>query len=103
MGQLKAGSRLRSAVCDTEVMVVAAPAGEVDLTCGGAVMLDIGAERSADGAPASDAAGGTQLGKRYVNESGDLEILCTKPGQGSLGAAGALLTVKEAKPLPASD
>ncbi|MCE2391756.1 MAG: hypothetical protein J4G09_09780 [Proteobacteria bacterium] len=100
---MKAGSRLRSAVCDTEVMVVAAPAAEVELSCGGAAMLEIAAARSGDGAPAPDAAEGTQLGKRYVNEAGDLEILCTKPGQGSLGVAGALLTVKEAKPLPASD
>ena len=103
MAQLKAGSRLRSAVCDTEVMVVAAPAAEVEVTCGGAAMLEIGAERPAGGSPAADAAEGTQLGKRYVNEAGDLEILCTKPGQGSLGAGGTPLAVKEAKPLPASD
>ena len=51
----------------------------------------------------ADASGGTQLGKRYVNAAGDLELLCTKPGKGSLGCAGAALTVKGAKPLPASD
>ena len=53
--------------------------------------------------PAADASDGTQLGKRYVNEAGDLEVLCTKPGDGSLGAGGAALSIKEAKPLPSSD
>jgi len=46
---------------------------------------------------------GTQIGKRYVNAAGDLELLCTKPGTGSLAAGGAPLVVKGAKPLPSSD
>jgi hypothetical protein len=94
---------MRSAVCSTEVMVVAAPKSEVEITCGGTPMLELGKEPPAGGAPASGAAGGTQLGKRYVNEKGDLELLCTKPGQGSLACGGAPLAVKGAKPLPASD
>ena len=52
---------------------------------------------------ADDAKGGTQIGKRYVNEAGDLELLCTKPGDGSLALSGAELTIKGAKPLPSSD
>ena len=48
-------------------------------------------------------AGGTLLGKRYVNEAGELELLCTKPGDGSLAVAGEALVLKEAKPLPSSD
>jgi hypothetical protein len=103
MAQLKPGTRLRSAVCDTEVMVVAAPKSDVQLSCGGAPMLDIAQPRPQGGVPAPEACSGTQLGKRYVNASGDLEVLCTKPGKGSLGVAGALLSLKEAKPLPASD
>jgi hypothetical protein len=103
MPQLKPGSRLRSAVCDTEVMIVAAPAGEVKLECGGAAMLEITTQRPAGGSPAAGASGGTQLGKRYVNAAGDLELLCTKPGKGSLAAGGQPLSLKEAKPLPASD
>ncbi len=103
MPQLKPGARLRSAVCDTEIMVVAAPAAETELTCGGTLMLDISEERPAGGSPAGDASEGTQLGKRYVNEAADLEVLCTKPGKGSLGAGGSPLQLKEAKPLPASD
>ena len=43
------------------------------------------------------------MGKRYVDEAGDLELLCTKPGEGSLTLAETPLTVKGAKPLPSSD
>ena len=39
MAQLKPGTRMRSSVCATEVMVVAAPKTEVELTCGGAPMV----------------------------------------------------------------
>jgi hypothetical protein len=104
MAQLKTGSRLRSAVCTTEVMVVAAPAdGDVEITCGGAPMCAVGQEPPGGLSMLPDAAKGTALGKRYVNQAGDLELLCTKPGEGSLGTGGALLTLKEAKPLPSSD
>ena len=104
MALLKVGARLKSAVCSTEVMVVAAPAGvDVDVRCGGAQMLAAG-----QGAPATAAldptmAGGSALGKRYVSETGDLELLCVKPGQGSLAAGVKLLGLKEAKQLPSSD
>jgi hypothetical protein len=103
MAQLKPGARLRSAVCTTEVMVVAAPKGEVEVTCGGAPMLDRDAPPPTGGKPGPEASGGTQIGKRYVNEAGDLELLCTKPGQGSLASEGKPLAVKQAKPLPSSD
>jgi len=103
MAVLKAGTRLKSAVCNTEVMVVAAPKDDVVLSCGGAPMIDMGAEKPAGAAIADDAKGGTQIGKRYVNEAGDLEVLCTKPGEGSLAAGGTALTIKGAKPLPSSD
>jgi hypothetical protein len=103
MARLKPGTRIRSAVCDTEAMVIAAPAGEVEVTCGGASMIEMDADPPAGATIAPDAAEGSQLGKRYVNEAGDLELLCTKPGKGSLGHQGSLLTVKGAKPLPASD
>lgn len=103
MAEIKAGTRLRSTVCVTEVMVVAAPADGADLTCGGAPMIPIAEEPPSGGSPAADASEGTQLGKRYVNEAGDLEVLCTKPGDGSIGVGGTLLAIKEAKPLPSSD
>jgi hypothetical protein len=103
MAQLKPGTRIRSAVCDTEVMVIAAPAGDAEVTCGGVPMIAMDAEPPAGVAIDPDAAEGTQLGKRYTNEAGDLELLCTKPGKGSLGCDETLLTIKGAKPLPASD
>jgi hypothetical protein len=103
MPELKAGSRLKSAVCSTEVIVVKAPAGDVPVTCGGAPMVLAGEEVAEKGTPAADAAGGTALGKRYVNPDETLEILCTKAGDGSLAVGGELLSLKEAKPLPASD
>ena len=46
---------------------------------------------------------GTLLGKRYTDEAGTIEVLCTKPGDGSIGLGQTALTLKEAKPLPASD
>jgi hypothetical protein len=84
-------------------MVVAAPKDDVEVTCGGAPLLELGADAAAGGPIAEGAAEGTQIGKRYVNEAGDLEILCTKPGEGSLAVGGALLVIKGAKPLPSSD
>ena len=102
MAQLKAGTRIQSAVCATEVMVIQAPEGEVELRCGGAPMLEISAEKSGD-AVDPGAAAGTQIGKRYVDADGTIELLCTKPGDGSLALGGTALMLKEAKPLPASD
>jgi len=102
MAKLKAGSRLKSAVCDTQLMVIAAPAGDVELCCGGAPLLELGAN-TPRGAVHPDHKNGTQIGKRYVNEDGSLELLCTKPGEGSLALGGTPLKLKEAKALPSSD
>ena len=100
--EIKAGSRLKSGVCDTQVMVIAAPDGDLDLTCGGAPLVDVAAD-APGGDVAADHKIGTQIGKRYVNEDGTLELLCTKPGEGSLAVGGAELSLKEAKALPSSD
>ncbi len=50
-----------------------------------------------------DQAGGSLLGKRYTDEAGAVEILCVKPGAGTLSLDGQPLSVKSAKALPASD
>jgi len=102
MAQLKPGIRIQSAVCATEVMVVKAPEGDAAVRCGGAPMQEIGAEKSG-GAPDPAAADGTQIGKRYVDEADTIELLCTKPGAGSLALGDEPLILKEAKPLPSSD
>lgn len=98
---LKPGARFKSAVCDTQVMVVKAPPGEHDLRCGGAVM--IAPTAAASGMPDAAFAGETLIGKRYVNEDESLELLCTKGGQGSLSLGSTALDVKQAKQLPSSD
>ena len=102
MASLKAGTRVQSAVCNTEVMVVQAPDGDVDLRCGGAPMIELGVDKPG-GSVDAGAAGGTQIGKRYVDADGTIELLCTKPGDGALGLGDTLLTTKEAKALPSSD
>jgi hypothetical protein len=100
--KLTTGSRLKSAVCETQVMVIAAPDGDLALACGGSPLLALDAQPpNAKLDPA--AAHGTQIGKRYVNEAGDLELLCTKAGAGGLTLAGKPLALKGAKPLPSSD
>ena len=99
--ELKPRKRARSAVCTTEVMVVKAPATSIQLTCGGAPMVAPG-DDAPDGLLDPQFASGTLIGKRYVHESG-LEVLCTKPGDGSLSVDGEILLEKDAKPLPASD
>jgi hypothetical protein len=50
-----------------------------------------------------DFADGTLMGKRYVDADGAYELLCVKPGKGSLSVDGVKLVTKDAKPLPASD
>jgi hypothetical protein len=100
---LKAGARLRSAACDTQVMVIKAPAGALELSCGGAPMLAGNAAPQPEVALAPAFASQTLIGKRYVNLDESLELLCTKGGEGSLALDDAPLAVKQAKQLPSSD
>ena len=102
MKALKAGTRAKCAVCDTEVMAVRSPAAELLLACGGAEMVAMDAAKT-PGAHAASALPGTLLGKRYVTAAGDVELLCTKGGKGQLTVNSEALAVKEAKPLPSSD
>lgn len=100
---LKAGARYKSAVCDTQIMVVKAPAGEHELRCGGAAML-AGTATAPEGLSLDPAlAGETLIGKRYVNEDESLELLATKGGKGTLSLNGTPLEIKQAKQLPSSD
>jgi hypothetical protein len=97
---IKNGTRLASQVCDTQVIVVRSADSLDDLRCGGAPMVEIGGACSGDLDPAfSD---GNVMGKRYVDETG-AEVLVTKAGAGTLAIGDTALSVKEAKPLPASD
>lgn len=97
---IKAGVKLTSTMCDTQVMVLRVPSGDVVVTCGGAPMsTDAGAARTGE-APAGD---GTLAGKRYTDANETMEFLCTRGGAGSLAVDGAPLVVKQAKQLPSSD
>jgi hypothetical protein len=101
--ELKPGSRYRSQVDETEVIVVRPLPGDVDITCGGAPLIDIKDEPDASLSLDPAQSSGTLLGKRYTDPSGALEILVTKPGAGNLAIDGVALEFKESKPLPASD
>lgn len=99
---VKSGTRLQSQVCNTQVIVVRASDALADLRCGGAAMIAL--DGTTDPALALDPAlsGGAVMGKRYVDESG-AELLVTKAGAGTLTVGTTPLSLKEAKPLPASD
>jgi hypothetical protein len=104
--ELRAGERLASTACSTEVVVVRAPSGPVELTCAGAPMAPAGGAAAA--APLSapsvaDPRSAIVLGKRYVDEESGLEVLCTKGGTGPLQCDGRPMALKAPKPLPSSD
>jgi hypothetical protein len=95
--------RLESATCDTQVVVVKAPAdaADVDVRCGGEPMRPHGT--GGDRLPISAEGDATLLGKRYADEDLGLELLCTAGGEGTLSIGDTPLLVKGAKPLPSSD
>ena len=98
---ISVGKRLRSQVCTTEAIVVRT--ARVEITCGGQPMIPHSDTPTGDVALEPRLAGGNQLGKRYTDETGALEIMVTKQGVGTLAAGDTPLTVKEAKVLPSSD
>ena len=100
---LRPGSRWRSAVCESEVIVVRTPARPVLLCIGGAPVLPAGAQRPSDGLPCGHLAGGTRLGSRYADDLSGLEVLCTKSGTGTITVAGRPAARLAPRQLPASD
>ena len=98
---MKPGTKLGSATCDTEVMVIRNTAGDVSIECGGAAMSAAPTETNNE--PSADFSKGSLMGKRYVDEANTIELLCVKAGKGSLSANGIALQTKDAKPLPSSD
>lgn len=96
---MKPGTRLKSATCDTEVMVIKSAGGTIE--CGGKPMAEAKPAEAAELDPSF--AGGTLMGKRYVDAANAYELLCVKPGKGTLSVDGVALVTKDAKPLPASD
>jgi hypothetical protein len=101
--EIKVGSRWCSAVCETEIIVVRKPNEAISLACGGVEMVLLGSEPPTSTSLDAAHAEGTQLGKRYADDALGIEVLCTKPGRGSLTVNGEALTLKVAKSLPTSD
>lgn len=100
---LKPGTRLFSAVCTTELIAVRAPGGEVELTIGGVAPVTSADDRDGSHTVLSGHDGGSAMGKRYVDQAGTTELLCTKAGVGVPALDGTVLLIKDAKPLPSSD
>lgn len=96
---IRPGARLYSAVCATELIVVKSPIGEAEITIGGVPPLSTGADGKRDAAIVDGFGAGTAMGKRYVDAEGTIELLCTKAGDGVPALAGAVLSIKDAKPL----
>jgi hypothetical protein len=96
---MKPGTKLKSIVCDAEVMIIRC--GEGTIECGGAAMAEVKPETPGD--ISADHVNGVLMGKRYVDAPGTFELLCVKPGKGSLSVNGTPMIIKDAKPLPASD
>lgn len=101
--ELKPGSRWKSAVCDAQLVVVRPPSTPGELQCGGATVLPIDDAAEPTGAVDPGFAEGVLIGKRYTDEASGIEVLGAKAGQGSLSFNGVAMTIKGAKPLPASD
>jgi hypothetical protein len=101
--ELKPGSRWKSAVCDTEVVVVRPPKSDASLECGGHPMVAHAAAKPDGLSIALDHSAGAQMGKRFADEESGLEVLCSKGGAGSLSLDGRAISAKDAKKLPASD
>jgi hypothetical protein len=101
--EIRPGSRLRSQIDDTEIIVIRAVPGDVALTCGGHPMIELDAQPAPGLTATHGASDETHLGKRYTLAGTNLEVLVTKPGHGTLALGGQALTLKDVRPLPSSD
>jgi hypothetical protein len=102
--EIKPGTRLRSAVCDGEFVVVRwSPAEPAELRCGGHPMVGPDDPKPEGVSAVAGFEEGSLIGKRYTDEAGTIEVLCAKAGTSSLSLGDVPLQLKDAKPLPASD
>lgn len=98
---MKPGTRLKSTVCETEVVVIRSSSASVSIECGGEPMGSDGGDRVQG--PKTGLDGGTLIGKRYTDEDAGVLVLCTKGGAGTLTVDGRPLKVLTAQALPSSD
>jgi hypothetical protein len=101
MRAITAGLKLKSSTCGAQVMVLKGIPDQHELQCGGAEMISVNDTAQNELNP--ELAGGTLVGKRYVNEDESLELLCIKEGVGTLCLDGEKLRIKQPKALPSSD
>ncbi|SNT36712.1 hypothetical protein [Rhodococcoides kyotonense] len=102
MAEYKVGERLRSRVSTVQVVVVRAGKGDADIACDGVVLVRDGEDLvPASGGPSDGAK--VDMGKRYEDADGTVEVLCVSPGAGRLSLGDRPLQLKAPKPLPASD
>jgi hypothetical protein len=98
---LRSGAQLASSDSTTRVIVIRVPADRSPvIECAGSPMVaSVPGPKPASADP--DAT--TLIGKRYTDAAGSVELLCTFSGAGPLTCDGEEMTIKDAKPLPASD
>jgi hypothetical protein len=99
--QLRVGQTLESAVDTTALVVVRCSDQDLTVTCGGRPMAPRGEVK--ERVPAADTGSGALLGKRYIVDGVDIELLCVQGGEHPVAVDGTEVSVKAAKPLPASD
>jgi hypothetical protein len=98
---LRPGDKLASTVSATKVVVIRAPAERCpEITCGGSPMVPVSQAPATGG---SAGAAETLIGKRYTDATETVELLCISSGAGGLSCDGVPMSLKAAKPLPASD
>jgi hypothetical protein len=88
-------------VDETEIVVVRPPREGASLECGGREMVLTRTQPAPKGSLHRDFSAGTLLGKRYVSDVDEIEVLCTKSGRGSLAIDGRALRRKDFPPEPA--
>lgn len=98
--EIRVGTKLRSQTSTAELIVVRTPGGNLDLKADG---IDLVPSDQASGPIGQAGAEPLQIGKRFSNESGALELLCVKPGNGVLTCGDEILSIKASKALPSSD
>jgi hypothetical protein len=97
---LSVGARMRAQNSACEVIVVKGTDSAAELRCAGLEMLTSALSAAVDQVSDGPA---IQLGKRYTDPDGEIEVLCTKPGYGPLSFGDQELAPKPARALPASD
>ncbi|GIS18174.1 MAG: hypothetical protein CM15mP120_00900 [Pseudomonadota bacterium] len=83
-------------------MVVMAPDTEVEMSCGGAAMVDAGESVTPSGEVHPDHAVGVVMGKRYIDEAETLEVLSLRR-RGSFGGQRYAAVAEGYEKLPKTD